>query len=100
MTEATEQSASDQLNQAAQTAEQLAPAAIAVASIAAAASGNPEAIAAVKVAPIAIAALQSLTQLANVGALSQEQLAQMFADVGASVQTSHSAWAAMDKPAL
>ncbi len=72
----------------------VAPALLAIASAA-----DPKVAGAMQLAPLAIQALQSLSQLAQAGVMTPDQLAQMFAQIGQGIQTTHNAWKAMDEQA-
>jgi hypothetical protein len=75
-----------------QTAEQLLPSVIA----GVAAAADPKVAAIVQVAPIAMQLLQSAMQLESAGALTGDQLAAMFANIGKGVQATHDAWTALN----
>jgi hypothetical protein len=66
-------------------------------AVAVAAVTNPQAAAVVALAPIALQFLQSATQLQQAGAMTPEQLTNMFRIVGAGVQSTHDRWAALNK---
>jgi len=76
------------------TAETLAPTLLAVAG-----ATDPKLAAVTALAPIAITFLQDAIQLQNIGVMTPEQLAALFANVGQGIQASHTAWAAMNGPA-
>ena len=76
-----------------QTAEAMAPAVLqAVAASGAVAS--PGVALAIQLAPIALQLMQSATQLAQAGALTPAELAALWKQIGAGVQSAHDAWAA------
>ena len=72
-----------------ETLKQLAPALIGAALL-----KNPSAA---QVAPLVLSLLQTATQLHSVGTMSDQQLADLFASVGAGVQVTHNAWVAMNE---
>ena len=72
----------------AETLKQMAPALIGAAVL-----KNPSAA---EVAPLVLQLLQLATQLHSVGTMTDQQLADLFASVGAGVQTTHNAWVAMN----
>ena len=74
-----------------QTAETLAP--IAGAALKA---SSPGAAAALTLLPVAIQLLNSAGQLVQAGAMSQAQLAELFATIGQGIASAHSQWAAMN----
>lgn len=86
------------LQTALQTAEAAAPALLA-AGAGVATVANPNAALALQLAPVAIQAIQSAVQLTQAGAMTPEQLAALWAQIGAGVQKAHNDWAAMNAPA-
>lgn len=66
--------------------------------LAAALASNPNAKAIAELAPVALQLLQTANTLHNAGAMSQQQLADLFSSVGAGLKASHDAWVAMDAP--
>jgi len=73
------------------TAEAMAPALIAAAVVA-----NPQAASIAQMAPIMLQLMQTATQLHGVGAMTDDQLAALFANVGAGVAATHATWSAMN----
>jgi hypothetical protein len=45
---------------------------------------------------LALQLLQSVTQLSNAGAMSPDQLAQLFSSIGKDIQATHEQWVAMN----
>lgn len=62
--------------------------------LAAAGAANPGAASALALAPVALQLLQAATQFQQAGGMTPEQLAALFATIGANIKTSHDAWAA------
>ena len=75
------------------TAEAMAPTLIAAAVVA-----NPQAASIAQMAPIMLQLMQTATQLHGVGAMTDDQLAALFANVGAGVAATHATWSAMNAP--
>lgn len=71
--------------------ETVAPIALATAS-----ATNPNVAAAAALVPIALQLLQAAQQMQRAGAMSQQDLAALFATVGQGVQASHTQWAALN----
>lgn len=65
-----------------------------VATIAAAV--DPQAAAALQVAPVALQLLQAAQTMASAGAMTQEQLAALWAQIGQGIAESHNTWLAMN----
>ena len=65
-----------------------------VATIAAAA--DPQAAAALQMAPVALQLLQAAQTMASAGAMSQEQLAALWAQIGQGISSAHNTWLAMN----
>ncbi len=61
------------------------------------AGANPEVALAVKLVPVAIQLLQSAQQITEAGAMTPDQLAALFAQIGQGVMSAHNAWAAMNQ---
>jgi len=76
------------LQQAETTAAQLAPLAGLI---------SPQAATIAAIAPIAIDMLNSAVKLTQAGAMTQDQLAQLFLTIGAGIQTTHDKWSALNK---
>lgn len=66
------------------------------APLAAAMTGNPEVALALKLAPVAIQLLQNVQTLAQAGAITPQQLADIWAQIGSGIATAHAAWDAMN----
>jgi hypothetical protein len=62
----------------------------------AALASNPNAAAIAQIAPVALQFLQTASLLHNAGAMTSQQLADLFSTIGNGVQTTHNAWAAMN----
>ena len=77
------------------TAESMAPS-ILSAGLAIAGATSPQGAAIVALAPIAMKLLDSAIQLQKAGAMTPEELAQLFATVGRGIADTHAQWAAMD----
>lgn len=58
------------------------------------AASNPGAASALALAPVALQLLQAATQFQQAGGMTPEQLAALFATIGANIKTSHEAWVA------
>lgn len=58
------------------------------------AAANPGAASALALAPVALQLLQAATQFQQAGGMTPEQLAALFATIGANIKTSHDAWVA------
>lgn len=83
-----QQSAGSIIGQTAlQTAEALIPAML---------LANPAAAKAAEVVPLAIQLLQTASQLQQAGAMTEEQLAALFSQIGQGIQSTHQKWVAMN----
>jgi hypothetical protein len=60
------------------------------------AATDPRVAAIVALSPLALQLLQMATQAQQAGLLTPEQLAAMWTDVGAGLQSTHAQWAAMN----
>jgi hypothetical protein len=56
------------------------------------AASNPGAASALALAPVALQLLQAATQFQQAGGMTPDQLAALFATIGANIKTSHDAW--------
>ncbi len=82
------------LKTATETLMQIAP--VVLAGVAAT---NPNAALALQLAPMATQMLQLATQLTQAGAMTSEQLVQLFATIGGGIQTTHDQWVAINAAA-
>jgi len=57
---------------------------------------NPAAGKAAEVVPLAIQLLQTASQLQQAGAMTEDQLAALFSQIGQGIQSTHSKWVAMN----
>lgn len=57
---------------------------------------NPAAGKAAEVVPLAIQLLQTAAQLQQAGAMTEDQLAALFSQIGQGIQSTHAKWTAMN----
>lgn len=83
------------LNTAISTAESMAPE-ILSAGLAIAGATSPQGAVIAALAPVALKLLDSAIQLQKAGAMTPQQLADLFAVVGKGISDTHAQWATMD----
>ena len=83
------------LDTAITTAESMAPT-ILSAGLAIAGAASPQGAIIAALAPVALKLLDSAIQLQKAGAMTPQQLADLFATVGKGISDTHTQWAAMD----
>lgn len=57
---------------------------------------NPSVAKAAEVVPLAIQLLQTASQLQQAGAMTEDQLAALFSQIGLGIQSTHAKWTAMN----
>lgn len=70
--------------------------AVVTAAATAAVAANPQAA---TVAPLVLGMLQTAMQLQSAGVMTPDQLAQLFADIGKGIASTHAQWIALDNAA-